>query len=41
MQASLANQMNNDVAIKYLETQVGQIAKKLGKRQSSQFSANT
>jgi len=41
MQASLANQTNNEATIKYLEMQVGQIAKKLAKQQSSQFSANT
>jgi len=41
MQASLASQENNKTTIRDLETQVGQIAKKLVERQSGKFSANT
>jgi len=37
----MANQKNNEVAIRNLETQVRQIAKQLADRQSGQFSANT
>jgi len=41
MKATLASQENNMVAIRNLETWVGQIAKQLVERQSGQFSANS
>jgi len=41
MQASLSNQKNTKASIRYLETQVGQLAKQLADQQGSQFSANT
>ena len=39
MQAYLANQKNNEITIRNLETHVGKIAKELTEWQSGQFSA--
>jgi len=41
MQVSMSNQKNTESAIKNLEVQVGQLAKQLADRSSSNFIANT
>ena len=41
MQVSMSNQKSIESAIKYLEVQVGQLAKQLTDRPSSSFGANT